>query len=149
MGYQTNIINSVLNINYETIDILSIKNKIKSLEEFNKANKLASAIEADKRLRNIVKDNKDLNINLEVFNDPYELKLYKKYIKIKESFSEKIIQNSPNLALNSILDIADDLSDFFENVLVMVENEEVKKNRINLLTNIKILISKFINLSEI
>jgi len=128
---------------------LSIKNKIKSLEEFNKANKLASAIEADKRLRNIVKDNKDLNINLEVFNDPYELKLYKKYIKIKESFSEKIIQNSPNLALNSILDIADDLSDFFENVLVMVENEEVKKNRINLLTNIKILISKFINLSEI
>ena len=135
MGYQTNIINSVLNIN-ETIDILSIKNKIKSLEEFNKANKLASAIEADKRLRNIVKDNKDLNINLEVFNDPYELKLYKKYIKIKESFSEKIIQNSPNLALNSILDIADDLSDFFENVLVMVENEEVK-NRINLLTNIK------------
>ena len=70
-------------------------------------------------------------------------------IKIKESFSEKIIQNSPNLALNSILDIADDLSDFFENVLVMVENEEVKKNRINLLTNIKILISKFINLSEI
>jgi len=128
---------------------LSIKNKIKSLEEFNKANKLASAIEADKRLRNIVKDNKDLNINLEVFNDPYELKLYKKYIKIKESFSEKIIQNSPNLALNSILDIADDLSDFFENVLVMVENKEVKKNRINLLTNIKILISKFINLSEI
>ncbi len=128
---------------------MSIKNKIKSLEEFNKANKLASAIEADKRLRNIVKDNKDLNINLEVFNDPYELKLYKKYIKIKESFSEKIIQNSPNLALNSILDIADDLSDFFENVLVMVENKEVKKNRINLLTNIKILISKFINLSEI
>jgi len=149
MGYQTNIINSVLNINYEIIDILTIKKKIKSLEEFNKANKLASAIEADKRLRNIVKDNKDLNINLEVFNDPYELKLYKKYIKIKESFSEKIIQNSPNLALNSILDIADDLSDFFENVLVMVENEEVKKNRINLLTNIKILISKFINLSEI
>ena len=128
---------------------MTVKNKIKSLEEFNKANKLASAIEADKRLRNIVKDNKDLNINLEVFNDPYELKLYKKYIKIKESFSEKIIQNSPNLALNSILDIADDLSDFFENVLVMVENEEVKKNRINLLTNIKILISKFINLSEI
>ena len=149
MGYQTNIINSVLNINYEMIDILTIKKKIKSLEEFNKANKLASAIEADKRLRNIVKDNKDLNINLEVFNDPYELKLYKKYIKIKESFSEKIIQNSPELALISILDIADDLSDFFENVLVMVENEEVKKNRINLLTNIKILISKFINLSEI
>jgi glycyl-tRNA synthetase beta chain len=149
MGYHTKIINSALNTNSEIIDIVSIKNKIKLIEDYNSKDNLLSAIEADKRLKNIVKDNKDLTIDLKIFNDPFELKLYKKYIKIKESFSDEAIQSNPTSSMTAILDIANDLSDFFENVLVMVDDDNVKKNRINLLTNIKNLISKFINLSEI
>jgi glycyl-tRNA synthetase beta subunit len=56
---------------------------------------------------------------------------------------------SPTILLNAIIETAPDLAKFFENVLVMDENIKVRQNRINLLTNIKKIISRFINLTEI
>ncbi len=149
MGYQTNVINSVLKIDSPFIDIESIKKKVNLISSYKDEENLNVAIEVDKRLRNIVKSNNKVEINTSLLNDPNEQKLYKKYLSIESSFTNKSMQNSPSSTLNSIIEISPALEAFFENVLVMDKNVKIKENRINLLTNIKNLISRFINLSEI
>jgi len=108
-----------------------------------------SIVEADKRLKNIVKDNVSLDVDPKLLNDSFELNLYNRYSEIKVYFTEESMKNAPSSTLDAIASIAPDLDRFFENVLVMDKNIKVKQNRINLLTNIKNLISRFVNLSEI
>ena len=103
----------------------------------------------DKRLKNMVKNNTDLYIDENLLEDPYEKKLYNKFLSIKKFFTVEYIKKSPSLTMNAIIETSPDLENFFDNVLVMDKNNHIKKNRLNLLTNIKKLISKFINLSEI
>jgi len=149
MGYQTNIINSILNIDSNVIDIKLLKNKADLIKGFIKQDSSHSIIEADKRLKNIVKDNTSLSVDSKLLNDSFELNLYNRYNEIKSSFTKESMNNAPSSTLDAIVGIAPDLDSFFENVLVMDKNIKVKQNRINLLTNIKNLISRFVNLSEI
>ncbi len=149
MGYQTNIINSILNIDSNVIDIKLLKNKADLIKGFIKQDSSHSIIEADKRLKNIVKDNTSLSVDSNLLNDSFELNLYNRYNEIKSSFTKESMNNAPSSTLDAIVGIAPDLDSFFENVLVMDKNIKVKQNRINLLTNIKNLISRFVNLSEI
>lgn len=149
MGYQTNIINSILNIDSNVIDIKLLKNKADLIKGFIKQDSSHSIIEADKRLKNIVKDNTSLSVDSKLLNDSFELNLYNRYNEIKSSFTKESMNNVPSSTLDAIVGIAPDLDSFFENVLVMDKNIKVKQNRINLLTNIKNLISRFVNLSEI
>lgn len=149
MGYQTNIINSILNIDSNVIDIKLLKNKADLIKGFIKQDSSHSIIEADKRLKNIVKDNTSLSVDSKLLNDSFELNLYNRYNEIKSSFTKESMNNTPSSTLDAIVGIAPDLDSFFENVLVMDKNIKVKQNRINLLTNIKNLISRFVNLSEI
>jgi glycyl-tRNA synthetase beta chain len=149
MGYQTNIINSILNIDSNVLDIQLLKNKADLIKGFMKKGSSHSIIEADKRLKNIVKNNTSLGVDPKLLNDSFELNLYNRYSEIKGSFTKESMNNTPSSTLNAIVGIAPDLDSFFENVLVMDKNIKVKQNRINLLTNIKNLISRFVNLSEI
>ena len=149
MGYPTNIINSILNIDSNVIDIQLLKNKADLIKGFMKKDSSHSIIEADKRLKNIVKDNTSLSVDSKLLNDSFELNLYNRYSEIKGSFTKESMNNAPSSTLDAIVGIAPDLDSFFENVLVMDKNIKVKQNRINLLTNIKNLISRFVNLSEI
>ena len=149
MGYPTNIINSILNIDSNVIDIQLLKNKADLIKGFMKKDSSHSIIEADKRLKNIVKDNTSLSVDPKLLNDSFELNLYNRYNEIKSSFTKESMNNAPSSTLDAIVGIAPDLDSFFENVLVMDKNIKVKQNRINLLTNIKNLISRFVNLSEI
>lgn len=149
MGYKLNIVNSVIYTEENLIDIKSIKDKINLISKFNNPNSLNVAIEVDKRLKNMVKNNTDLYIDENLLEDPYEKKLYNKFLSIKKFFTVEYIKKSPSLTMNAIIETSPDLKNFFDNVLVMDKNNHIKKNRLNLLTNIKKLISKFINLSEI
>jgi len=90
-----------------------------------------------------------MDINSKLFTIKDEIKLYEQFEIIKSQFTNESIRKSPKKTLAGILNITPFLSSFFENVLVMDKNEKIKNNRINLLTNIKDLISRFANLSEI
>lgn len=149
MGYQTNIINSILNIDSNVLDIQLLKNKADLIKGFMKKDSSHSIIEADKRLKNIVKNNTSLSVDPKLLNNSFELNLYNRYSEIKGSFTKESMNDTPSSTLDAIVGIAPDLDSFFENVLVMDKNIKVKQNRINLLTNIKNLISRFVNLSEI
>ncbi|MBT3445314.1 glycine--tRNA ligase subunit beta [bacterium] len=148
-GFKINIINSVMNISLESRDIISMSN-IANLVKENQDNKdFVNAIEGYKRLKNIVKQNTAMDINSKLFTIKDEIKLYEQFEIIKSQFTNESIRKSPKKTLAGILNITPFLSSFFENVLVMDKNEKIKNNRINLLTNIKDLISRFANLSEI
>ena len=95
MGYPTNIINSILNIDSNVIDIQLLKNKADLIKGFMKKDSSHSIIEADKRLKNIVKDNTSLSVDPKLLNDSFELNLYNRYNEIKSSFTKESMNNAP------------------------------------------------------
>ena len=68
---------------------------------------------------------------------------------IEKSLSIDSINKNPEDSLKRVLDTAPSLTKFFDNVLVMDEDEKLRQNRLNLLTRMKNIISGFANFSEI
>ena len=148
-GFNINIVNSLINNKYQIRDMKSILQKAIVLKKYEGKRELMSVIEIFKRLKNITKGNSEIDINKNLLNNEFEISLFKELKKLQESFSSSSINKNPDMCLKEILNTAPCLSKFFDNVLVMDKNEEIKQNRINLLTNMKNTISGFANFSEI
>ena len=148
-GFNMNIVNSLVNNEYQIRDMKSILEKAFVLKKYEGKKELMSVIEIFKRLKNITKGNSEIDINKNLLNNEFEISLFKELKKLQESFSSSSINKNPDMCLKEILNTAPCLSKFFDNVLVMDKNEEIKQNRINLLTNMKNTISGFANFSEI
>ena len=147
-GFSVNILNSVLKTDKE-INIKSISNKINAIKNLNETPELEKGVEIFKRLKNITKDNNSENINETLLANNYEQDLYTEIKRIERFYNENSDNRDSEICLYEIIKSFDKLADFFEHVLVMDKNEEIKNNRINLLTRFKNLISEFSNLSEL
>jgi len=147
-GFSVNILNSVLETNKE-INIKSISNKINAIKNLTGTPELEKGVEIFKRLKNITKNNNSEIINETLLTNNYEQDLLSEIKRIERFYNENSNNRDSEICLYEIIKSFDKLADFFENVLVMDKNEEIKNNRINLLTKFKNLISEFSNLSEL
>ena len=102
-----------------------------------------------KRLKNITKDNSEISIKKSLLKNNFEIYLYDSLEGIEKSLSIDSINKNPEDSLKRVLDTAPSLTKFFDNVLVMDEDEKLRQNRLNLLTRMKNIISGFANFSEI
>ncbi len=148
-GFNNAIVNSLINNEFQVRDVKSILQKAMVLKRYEGKSELMSAIEIFKRLRNITRENSRVDIKKTLLKDNFELSLYDNLKRLEDSLSFESIAESPEMSLKQILDTAPSLSKFFDNVLVMDKNEELKQNRLNLLTRMKNVISGFANFSEI
>jgi glycyl-tRNA synthetase beta chain len=147
-GFSVNILNSVLETNKE-INIKSISNKINAIRNLTGTHELEKGVEIFKRLKNITKNNNSEIINETLLTNNYEQDLYSEIKRIERFYNENSDNKDSEICLYEIIKSFNQLADFFENVLVMDKNAEIKNNRINLLTKFKNLISEFSNLSEL
>jgi len=148
-GFNMNIVNSLVNNEYQIRDMKSILEKAFVLKKYEGKKELMSVIEIFKRLKNITKENSKIDINENLLDNKFEISLFEELKKLQKAFSPSSMSKNPEVCLKEILKTSPCLSEFFDNVLVMDKNEETKRNRINLLTNMKNIISGFANFSEI
>jgi len=143
------VISSIL-ITNET-NLLNIINKIKALDEISRQDNFKDNFSFIKRISNILNkaDNFE-EIKIELFDNEFEKNLYNKFQEIKnrniQDYKEKLI------ALFSLSSL---LSEFFDNVMVNVDDEKVKINRTSLIyeinkefksiADIKMISSKMVN----
>ncbi|MEE2975452.1 MAG: glycine--tRNA ligase subunit beta [Thermodesulfobacteriota bacterium] len=148
-GFNVNIINSLVNNGLENKDVKSINDKAIVLKRYLDDSKLDFIVETFKRLKNITKDNSETSIKKSLLKNNFEISLYENLKGLEESLSFESINRNPETSLKKILDTTMPLTRFFENVLVMDEDVQLRQNRLNLLTRIKNKISGFANFSEI
>jgi glycyl-tRNA synthetase beta chain len=149
-GYKEDTVKSIL---HESLDVPLhvLTDKLKALSQFKKSPLYNDFLLAIKRTRNILPDLLDSPLDEELLSQNAEIDL-KKHIDTASGKIDTLIEsNEFGKALNEILTITESINRFFDDVLVMDKDENVKKNRLALLKYVwdtAIKICDFSRLSE-
>ena len=100
-----------------------------------------------KRLKNIIRDYPSYNLSEELITENEEKILFEIFKESKAQIEESIINHQYIKACSTLLEMKPVIDDFFDNILVMAKEEEIKKNRISLLQRIDELLSKVADFS--
>ncbi|WP_267523549.1 glycine--tRNA ligase subunit beta [Campylobacter sp. MG1] len=133
-------IEAVLKANNDKIVV--IDDSIKALIHLQNDNDFTDKLSTFKRLANIIKDKKDLYCDETKLVDENEKSLYLAYKKI--SFGDNILENIENIfSLKPLID------NFFDNVMINVEDNDIKQNRLALVYTIYKHIASVADLKEV
>ena len=115
-------------------DITTIAKKIEALDKIVSSNEFKEIFTTFKRVSNIVKDvdiNSDLSVDVSFFEKNEEKELYEAYKNVRDKeFSDYEVRLEELFSLKPYID------NFFDNVMVNVEDEKIKTNRKNLISSV-------------
>jgi glycyl-tRNA synthetase beta chain len=134
-GYKTDIINAVLSL--KDGNIYRNYLKVKALSQLRNLPDYENVIMVFKRVGNIIpEDFKFSNVDVNLLVSEPEKELYNKFIEIKDKFKQLIENKDYDKALGLMLELKPYIDRFFDNVMIMVEDEKLKNNRLSLLKEI-------------
>ncbi|OQY42864.1 MAG: glycine--tRNA ligase subunit beta [Fusobacteriia bacterium 4572_74] len=147
-GYRRDFIMAVLSVKNE--NLLEVEKKLLTLNEVSSNANFNELVSLLKRVGNISKDYKDkVNINEELLKEDAEKSLYNFYMEFV-SISEEILgKNDYLIYLKTILSGKEIIDAFFDSVMVMDKDENIKNNRLSLLTSLNTIFNRVANLSLI
>ena len=138
--YKKDLINYEINLES---NIVELDKKLSELLKLSQTKNFEILINLLKRVKNIVKDEKNENLNIDstLFELDEEKALYN-FANQLESIENKDFSSYIETLLNN----ADTINQFFDNVIINVDDEKLKNNRIALLKKLENSIDKMINL---
>lgn len=127
-GYRYDIVDAVLATKDK--NIYQIREKIRSVTRFLQENE--SLLEAITRVENISKDHLGQSIDPGLFSQDEERVLYDSISNLEE-INSMIDRNDYDDALDRFSLLSQPINDFLDNVMVMVDEEDIRSNRLSLL----------------
>ncbi len=139
-------------ISTEKENLLKLRKKIDALKDFLKTGKGIDLFIPFVRVANILKQAKEKEIDFgdfkeELLVEKCEKELYKFYLRKREKFYNLNKQNNYFEFLNALTEWRKPIDDFFDEVLVMDPDENLKKNRLALLNRINEIFKLFADFS--
>lgn len=125
--------------------ISTIYEKTKALNKFLED---GGSIEAGERLENIVKDNEDTDIYKDLLSDTYEKNLFNSIPRIEE-IDDLILAQDFEKAFEIYSEISSIINSFLDNVIVNADDENIRRNRLNLVTKFSQTIGKLFSAKAI
>ncbi len=120
-------------------DLVDAVERVAALQAIRNTKNFPPLAAAFKRIRNILeksvakKDRGQLSVKAELLREPAERELYAAAQKIREESTRKKRERKYRAALETISELRPAVDQFFDKVLVMVEEDDLRKNRIALL----------------
>jgi glycyl-tRNA synthetase beta chain len=134
-GYPFDVIDAVLSISFD--ELLDVQGRIDALSKARELKDFESIVIAFKRAMNILKGSPPKReINPSLFAEPTEQNLYHSFLKAKERIDQHLNQRDYPSALLEMTQMKKPIDDFFDGVMVMVEDERIRNNRLALLDEI-------------
>jgi glycyl-tRNA synthetase beta chain len=132
-------------------DIPDAVKRATALEGFKKHPACQSLVVAFKRVSNILKGFKfkDERPDETLFEDPHEKALFEVSQKIAPEITEHWQNGDYEKVFTTLASIRETIDTFFDKVMVMVEDERLKRNRLILLQTIRGLYSRIADLSKL
>ena len=114
-------------------DITKLDYKLSVLSKLSKTDEFNIMINLLKRVKNIIKDNKldSLDVNTDLFESEEEYELMSVINKFENIKNEDFEVQTKEILGNAFV-----VNNFFDNVMINVENNEKKNNRIAILTRL-------------
>jgi len=141
----SHVVNSVLPLN--SLFIYKTYLRARAVFEVYENASVQHLIELHKRIRNIIRDSDSLSISESLLVEPEEKVLYE-IIRESKTECEKLITNNQYIeACSNCIDMKPVVDQFFDKVLVMDENEDIRNNRIGLLQKINELLLQIADFS--
>ena len=135
----------------EIDDIYDAYLKISAIDEFRKKNEelFSNLLLVFKRVKNIIKTSNTLIFEESILEEKAEKELYKIY-KEKETQIKKLIENKEYQKTFSMLSsLYEPLDNFFKEIMVMVDDDKLKNNRIALLSLVDKIFKNMLDFSSL
>ena len=147
-GYETSLVNATLDAPLSTLpDLLT---RLDALREFMQHDVASSLAAANKRIGNILRksglsDSSEIKDYLLLIDE--EVSLFKEVRRYSVELNRLYEKADYTAALTLLAGLSDSIEAFFDKVMVMDEDPAVRRNRLNLLAELKGLFDRVANLA--
>ncbi|MDD4752929.1 MAG: glycine--tRNA ligase subunit beta, partial [Desulfitobacteriaceae bacterium] len=146
-GIRYDVINAVLAAGIENLS--DTRDKASALSDFKEASEFEELIAGFTRAANLAKNAVHTNVDEKLFSNKEETGLYHAFREVKEKADGFLTQKNYQEAFRAIAELRRPVDEFFTAVMVMVEDEKVKENRLALLKNIADYVTGIADLSQL
>ena len=147
-GIRYDVIDAVLAVDSDG-DVVDIKHRIKAIEELYNQPIFGKILNSSNRVLNLSKNSEETEIDRSLLKEKAELRLYHNYENNYPRIKEFISNKEYKKVFNLLGDLCEPVGEFFDQVLVMDKDEEIRKNRISLIKKIGSLFNQVADLSKI
>ena len=122
--------------------LLDFDRRLAAVQTFARLEQAGSLAAANKRIANILRkagDPQGLSVNRKLFDHEAEEVLFNALDNARQKVQPMIAVRAYAEALNTLADLKDPVDRFFDEVLVMAEDDAVKNNRLALLGELRVL----------
>jgi glycyl-tRNA synthetase beta chain len=145
-SFSHDVIDAVLSTGMD--DIVAAYEKIKAMEVFKGDRDYPTLALAFKRVENISRGVAGGTVRPELFCTPEEKNLHESFLTIRKTVLEDVASADYSKALSELARLQKPVDKFFEAVMVMAEEEELRVNRLSLLKDISFLFNKLADFSK-
>jgi glycyl-tRNA synthetase beta chain len=146
--YPFDVTDAVLSISFD--ELLDVQGRMDALRKAKGWKDFESIVIAFKRAMNILKGSPPKReINLSLFVEPAEQSLYQSFLNAKERIDQHLGKRDYPSALLEMTQMKKPIDEFFEGVMVMVEDEAIRDNRLALLDDIGKLFLRIADFSKL
>lgn len=147
-GYSPDIIQSILLLSAE-IPLKEIRRRLQAVKEFKGTENYNDFLTAIKRVKNIIPATSVPSLKIKLLHEDPEKNLYEKFTAIKTEIGSLMDRHKYSEALRTLSELTAPINHFFDNVLVMDKQEEIKLNRLALLKDIWATASSIADFSKL
>ncbi|PLX97791.1 MAG: glycine--tRNA ligase subunit beta [Desulfuromonas sp.] len=132
--YPADLVDAVLSASFD--DPNDATERIRALAKLKEQGEFEYLAATFKRVANIIKGGVNQPVDKQLFEGPYEDALYSAFLQVGDKIEKFRHQGDYVSALQTIVPLRDYVDAFFEGVMVMADDENIKNNRLALLTAI-------------
>ncbi|GJL78939.1 MAG: glycine--tRNA ligase beta subunit [Nitrospinaceae bacterium] len=146
-GYPYDAIDAILSTGIDSL--ADVKQKVIAFSNLKNLPHFEPLAIAFRRVVSILTEEAKGEIQPDLLTDPAEKALYGQYLEIKGPVQKFTAEKNFSQALQEIVEIKGAVDDFFDQVMVMVKEDALRKNRLHLLYGISRLFADIADFSKI
>jgi glycyl-tRNA synthetase beta chain len=131
-GLPAEAVEAAVSVNFD--DVYDCTLRINAILQLRKEPAFKILAASYKRVKNIIKDNRETSVNVSLFDHQSEKNLFNLFVEVQETMSKCIAEREYAKALEVMLKMKEPVDAFFDDVMVMVDDQAIRQNRLNLLT---------------
>lgn len=133
-GFSLDAVEAVVRADFS--DVVDARIRLDALAEWQKRDDFESILIGFKRVMNILKTSPSAKLRPELFHEPSELSLHEKLLSVERRCRDAFTRGDYSYALENMAELRTPIDDFFDSVLVMAEDPDIRSNRLALLVQI-------------
>jgi glycyl-tRNA synthetase beta chain len=147
-GYPFDVTEAVLSISFD--ELVDVQGRIDALRKARESKDFESIVIAFKRAMNILKGSPTrAPVDPSRLSENVEKNLYQAFVEAKEKIEGSLDRREYGAALQEMIQMKKPIDDFFDGVMVMVEDEGIRNNRLALLDGIGQLFLRIADFSKL